>query len=202
MADPPGLLARIATRERPPRRPCQHQPPGRQEDLRRTDRRRRADRLPRTRDDPDRPLTPAVEFHRGVGRGRGDQGPHGCIRWRLTTSSQATPARLTNAVRPARCIRWRLTTSSQATSEPAPCPGPPGPPGSPGSLIVSFAGSYLREIGGWIAVADLIKCLQAVELTAPSVRQALVRLKSRGFLAAERRSGEAGYLLTRAGVDD
>jgi len=74
--------------------------------------------------------------------------------------------------------------------------------GSPGSLIVSFAGSYLRELGGWIGVADLINCLGAAELSPTSVRQALVRLKSRGFLMAERRSGDAGYALTPAGRHD
>lgn len=79
---------------------------------------------------------------------------------------------------------------------------PPDRAGSPGSLIVSFAGSYLRELGGWIAVADLIRCLKTIGLVEPSIRQALVRLKSRGFLAAERRSGEAGYLLTEAGRHD
>jgi phenylacetic acid degradation operon negative regulatory protein len=79
---------------------------------------------------------------------------------------------------------------------------PPDRAGSPGSLIVSFAGSYLRELGGWIAVADLIRCLKTIGLVEPSIRQALVRLKSRGFLAAERRSGEAGYLLTDAGRHD
>jgi phenylacetic acid degradation operon negative regulatory protein len=79
---------------------------------------------------------------------------------------------------------------------------PPDRPGSPGSLIVSFAGTYLRELGGWIAVADLINCLSSVQLSAPSVRQAIVRLKSRGFLDADRRDGEAGYRLTEAGVND
>ncbi len=79
---------------------------------------------------------------------------------------------------------------------------PPDRAGSPGSLIVSFAGSYLRELGGWIAVADLIRCLETVGLGEPSTRQALVRLKSRGFLAAQRRAGEAGYLLTDAGRHD
>jgi len=69
-------------------------------------------------------------------------------------------------------------------------------------LIVSFAGSYLREIGGWIAVADLIRCLDVIQLTEPSVRQALARLKSRGFLAAEKRGRDAGYRLTEAGLDD
>lgn len=79
---------------------------------------------------------------------------------------------------------------------------PPDRAGSPGSLIVSFAGSYLRELGGWIAVADLIRCLEGVRLSDPSVRQALVRLKSRGFLAAVRRSGVAGYQLTEEGLND
>ncbi len=79
---------------------------------------------------------------------------------------------------------------------------PPDRPGSPGSLIVSFAGTYLRELGGWIAVADLIDCLASAQLAAPSVRQAVVRLKSRGFLAAERRGDEAGYHLTEAGLGD
>lgn len=79
---------------------------------------------------------------------------------------------------------------------------PPERAGSPGSLIVSFAGSYLRELGGWIAVADLIGCLDAVQIGQPAVRQALVRLKSRGFLAASRRSGTAGYELSAAGLED
>ena len=73
---------------------------------------------------------------------------------------------------------------------------------SPGSLIVTFAGLYLRKLGGWIAVADLITLLQGAGQSPASVRQALVRLKSRGFLAGERRCGQAGYLLTDAGTTD
>lgn len=79
---------------------------------------------------------------------------------------------------------------------------PPDRPGSPGSLIVSFAGSYLRQLGGWIAVADLIRALRGAQLSEPSVRQALVRLKSRGFLQSARRGGVAGYQLTDAGLQD
>ena len=79
---------------------------------------------------------------------------------------------------------------------------PPDRPGSPGSLIVSFSGSYLRPLGGWIAVADLVRLLGAVQVSEPSVRQALVRLKSRGFLTAERRGSTAGYALTGAGLHD
>ena len=40
---------------------------------------------------------------------------------------------------------------------------PPDRQGSPGSLIVSFAGSYLRQMGGEIAVADLIQCWKLSE---------------------------------------
>jgi phenylacetic acid degradation operon negative regulatory protein len=79
---------------------------------------------------------------------------------------------------------------------------PPDRPGSPGSLIVSFAGSYLRQLGGWIAVADLVRLLGTVGVPAASVRQALVRLKSRGFLTAARRGSAAGYELTTAGLHD
>ncbi|HET8588548.1 MAG TPA: PaaX family transcriptional regulator C-terminal domain-containing protein [Nakamurella sp.] len=79
---------------------------------------------------------------------------------------------------------------------------PPDRAGSPSSLIVTFAGCYLRQIGGWIAVADLIRLLCLVGVPEPAVRQSVLRLKSRGFLAAERRDGTAGYRLTRAGRDD
>ncbi len=78
--------------------------------------------------------------------------------------------------------------------------GPSGP--SPGSLIVTFAGLYLRELGGWIAVADLIKLLVVAGQAPPAVRQALVRLKSRGFLTADRQAGRAGYRLTQDGLAD
>lgn len=79
---------------------------------------------------------------------------------------------------------------------------PPDRAGSPSSLIVTFAGCYLRQIGGWIAVSDLISLLALVDVTEPAVRQSVLRLKSRGFLAAERRGGVAGYALTPAGRDD
>ncbi len=79
---------------------------------------------------------------------------------------------------------------------------PPDRAGSPSSLIVSFAGSFLRDLGGWIAVSELIRCLEEVGLTETSVRQALVRLKSRGFLVAERRGGASGYRLAPEGHND
>lgn len=79
---------------------------------------------------------------------------------------------------------------------------PPDRAGSPSSMIVTFAGCYLRRIGGWIAVADLIDCLGVAGVSEPAVRQALVRLKSRGFVAAEKRGSAAGYALTATGHAD
>jgi phenylacetic acid degradation operon negative regulatory protein len=79
---------------------------------------------------------------------------------------------------------------------------PPDRQGSPSSLIVSFAGSFLRQIGGAIAVADLIRCLAPVGVAEPAVRQALSRLKTRGFLAPDRVGGRAGYRLTGDGLAD
>lgn len=79
---------------------------------------------------------------------------------------------------------------------------PPDRAGSPSSLIVTFAGCYLRQIGGWIAVADLIQLLGLVDVPAPAVRQSVLRLKSRGFLRAERRDAVAGYALTGTGRAD
>lgn len=79
---------------------------------------------------------------------------------------------------------------------------PPDRPGSPGSLIVTFAGLHLRRLGGWIAVADLLRALGAVDLPSTSVRQSLTRLKARGLLAAEKRGSAAGYALTDFGRRD
>lgn len=76
------------------------------------------------------------------------------------------------------------------------------PMASPGSLIVTFAGRYLRRIGGWIAVADLISLLATTGQRPAATRAALVRLKSRGFVASETRVGRAGYRLTEHGLED
>ena len=79
---------------------------------------------------------------------------------------------------------------------------PPDRPGSPGSLIVSFAGAFLRQLGGVIGVADLIRCLAAVGVGEPATRQALSRLKARGFLEPVLVDGRANYALTAAGSAD
>ncbi|ACU74382.1 transcriptional regulator, PaaX family [Catenulispora acidiphila DSM 44928] len=67
---------------------------------------------------------------------------------------------------------------------------------TPRSLIVSFFGAYGRELGGWIAVADLVTLLGRLGVDAPAVRSAVSRQKQRGFLQARQADGVAGYSLS------
>lgn len=69
----------------------------------------------------------------------------------------------------------------------------------PRSLIVSFFGTYARELGGWVGVADLIALMADLGVDAPSVRSAVSRLKRRGLLVSERIGGTAGYRLSDEG---
>src|SRR4051794_12458820 len=64
---------------------------------------------------------------------------------------------------------------------------------------MTFFGAFLRRLGGWIAVADLIALMAELELDAQSVRSSVSRLKRRGVIASERRAGAAGYRLTERG---
>jgi phenylacetic acid degradation operon negative regulatory protein len=64
----------------------------------------------------------------------------------------------------------------------------------PSSLINTIYGSFVRRLGGWISVADLIALLAELDVDAPAARSAISRLKKRGTLVQERRRG-IGYRL-------
>jgi phenylacetic acid degradation operon negative regulatory protein len=70
----------------------------------------------------------------------------------------------------------------------------------PRSLLMTFFGAFLRRIGGWIAVADLVALMGDLGLDEQAVRSAVSRLKRRGVIAPERRGGAAGYRLTDRGL--
>jgi phenylacetic acid degradation operon negative regulatory protein len=70
----------------------------------------------------------------------------------------------------------------------------------PRSLLMTFFGAFVRDLGGWIAVADLIGLMADLDLDEQAVRSAVSRLKRRGVVVAERRGGAAGYRLTGAGL--
>src|SRR3954454_12124232 len=64
---------------------------------------------------------------------------------------------------------------------------------------MTFFGAFLRRLGGWIAVADLIALMAGVGLDAQAVRSSVSRLKRRGVIESERRGGAGGYRLTPHG---
>jgi len=64
---------------------------------------------------------------------------------------------------------------------------------------MTFFGAFLRRLGGWIAVADLIALMAELDLDAQAVRSSVSRLKRRGVIESERRDGAAGYRLTARG---
>jgi phenylacetic acid degradation operon negative regulatory protein len=69
----------------------------------------------------------------------------------------------------------------------------------PRSLLMTFFGAFLRRLGGWIAVADLVRLMGLLGLDEQAVRSSVSRLKRRGVIASERRAGAAGYRLTERG---
>src|SRR5262245_41289570 len=70
----------------------------------------------------------------------------------------------------------------------------------PRSLLMTFFGAFLRGLGGWIAVADLVALMGDLDLDEQAVRSAVSRLKRRGVVESERRAGAAGYRLTPYGL--
>jgi len=68
-------------------------------------------------------------------------------------------------------------------------------PGSTTSLLRTVLGLYLRELGGWIAVADLLELMAALDVPAPRTRTALVRVKKKELVVPEMRNRVAGYAL-------
>ncbi|MFI6996902.1 PaaX family transcriptional regulator C-terminal domain-containing protein [Nocardia sp. NPDC050175] len=71
-------------------------------------------------------------------------------------------------------------------------------PGSATSLARTVLGAYVRNLGGWIAIADFSGLLAGLGVPEQSTRTAVTRLKSKGVLAAESRGGRSGYRITDA----
>lgn len=68
-------------------------------------------------------------------------------------------------------------------------------PGSATSLLRTIVGSYLRGLGGWVSIAELIRLMDAVGVSSAHTRTAVSRVKAKGLLVAEQVGGESGYRL-------
>jgi phenylacetic acid degradation operon negative regulatory protein len=68
-------------------------------------------------------------------------------------------------------------------------------PGSTTSLLRTVIGLYMRRLGEWLPIADLIAIMEELDVPAPRTRTAVVRLKKKGVLVAETRDRGIGYTL-------
>ena len=68
------------------------------------------------------------------------------------------------------------------------------------SLARTFVGLYLRRLGGWISIADLIRVLDGLGIETAVARTTVARLKARGLLVPERRGSLKGYRLSEDAV--
>ncbi|GAA1219509.1 PaaX family transcriptional regulator [Rhodoglobus aureus] len=66
-------------------------------------------------------------------------------------------------------------------------------PGSATSLLRTFVGSQLRQLGGWISSAQLVRIMEALGVPANGARSAITRVKSKGLLFSEVVNGQQGY---------
>ncbi|MGC0363888.1 phenylacetic acid degradation operon negative regulatory protein [Rhodococcus sp. 27YEA15] len=71
-------------------------------------------------------------------------------------------------------------------------------PGSVTSLARTVLGAYVRDLGGWCAIAEFAELLSVLGVSPQSTRTAVARLKSKGVLDAESRDGRSGYVITDA----
>ena len=66
----------------------------------------------------------------------------------------------------------------------------------PRDLILDLFGSFVRDYGGWVAVADLLALLESLGVAETSGRSALSRMKRQGEIEALSRGSVRGYALT------
>lgn len=64
------------------------------------------------------------------------------------------------------------------------------------TLVVTFLGSVVRRMGGWMPIGGTVDLMGQLGVDAPGVRTAVFRLKQRGWLEAEARDAARGYALT------
>lgn len=67
--------------------------------------------------------------------------------------------------------------------------------GSATSLLRTIVGSYLRGVGGWMSVAEIVRLMDAVGVSSAHARTAVLRIKNKGLLGSEKRDGQPGYRL-------
>lgn len=70
----------------------------------------------------------------------------------------------------------------------------------PKALILDFFGAYVREIGGWIRVADLVRLMAEVGVDDAGTRAAVARMLEGGLLERQRVENQPGYSLSETSL--
>jgi phenylacetic acid degradation operon negative regulatory protein len=68
------------------------------------------------------------------------------------------------------------------------------------SVLLDVYGAFIRDLGGWIAVADLVRLLAAVGVEEHAVRLAVSRFWRNDLLARRKVEGRVGYELTDTAI--
>lgn len=68
------------------------------------------------------------------------------------------------------------------------------------TMVVSFLGAVAHRLGSWMPIGGTVDLMTQAGLDAQSVRTAVFRLKRRGWLASESRSGVRGDALTETSL--
>lgn len=68
-------------------------------------------------------------------------------------------------------------------------------PGSATSILRTIIGSYLRGLGGWASISEIIRLMDAVGISSSHTRTAVLRVKNKGLLLPETVAGQPGYRL-------
>jgi phenylacetic acid degradation operon negative regulatory protein len=71
----------------------------------------------------------------------------------------------------------------------------------PRTLILDVYGAYVRPLGGWLAISDLVGLMALLGVEEPAVRSAVSRMTRRGLLEAQARDGARGYRLTGSALE-
>ena len=68
----------------------------------------------------------------------------------------------------------------------------------PRDRILDLFGSFVRDFGGWIAVADMLVLLESLGVGETSARSALSRMKRQGEIVQTKQGSARGYALTES----
>jgi phenylacetic acid degradation operon negative regulatory protein len=75
------------------------------------------------------------------------------------------------------------------------------PPHRYRSILFDLYGAFVRDLGGWIAIADLVTLAAPLEVDEHAVRSSVSRFLRRGLIEREVRDGTVGYRLSEHAQD-